>query len=116
MIDGGGNGRPRFAGAALVLTIFEYLRKRASDSVLAGVQDAIEFLNGKPAAAARPAADAPAKGVEQRKEESAPQSSPFDAQNYLAGPGPANDAAAENLPPPRRRGRPPRTERQNGAE
>lgn len=96
-----------------MLTIFEYLRKRAQDSVLAGVQDAVEFLDGKsvlagnkPEPAARAIPAQPATNVSSEH----PGAAPFDAQKYLAGPGPAKDAADETLPPPRRRGRP----RKNG--
>lgn len=98
-----------------VLTIFEYLRKRAQDSVLAGVQDAIAQLDGKSGLAGkletapRAAQQHPATTIS--TENSAP--APVDPQKYLAGPGPESEAADGALPPPRRRGRP-RTKGEQG--
>lgn len=88
-----------------MLTIFEYLRKLARESVLSGVQDAVEYLGGKAGSTQRTVGDqSPTTNAE-----SAPPAPPrFNAQNYLAGPGPAPNGQPEDLPPPRRRGRPPR--------
>jgi hypothetical protein len=89
-----------------VLTIFEYLRKLARESVLSGVQDAVEYLGGKPSSDSRNVAD--------RSQPTEPEATPpvgprFNAQNYLKGPGPAPSDQPDGLPPPRRRGRPPKT-------
>jgi hypothetical protein len=86
-----------------VLTIFEYLRKRARESVMAGVQDAVEYLDGKSTDVASTAS--PEKTATTIST-ATPEPQPFDAQKYLAIPGPTNGATTPALPPPRRRGRP----------
>lgn len=92
-------------GVTLVLTIFEYLRKRARESVLAGVQEAVEYLDGKSNSAPRTVAD---HSKPTNADTTPPAAPPFNAQNYLAGPGPFLNGQPEALPPPRRRGRPPK--------
>jgi hypothetical protein len=89
-----------------VLTIFEYLRKLARESVLSGVQDAVEYLGGKAGGSQRTVEDQSPS----TNSETAPPAPPrFNAQNYLAGPRPAPNGQPDDLPPPRRRGRPPRS-------
>lgn len=94
-----------------MLTIFEYLRKRACESIVSGVQDALESLErngytgdqvtGSTAeASSRPGADA--SELEHRPD---PNSASEDTR-LLEG-----KAASEDLPPPRRRGRPPKKKR-----
>lgn len=93
-------------GARLVLTIFEYLRKLARESVLSGVQDAVEYLGGKSSSDSPNVVDRSTTTDSEAAPPSAQQSS---AGNYLAGHGPAQNDQPDGLPPPRRRGRPPKT-------
>jgi len=87
-----------------VFTIFEYLRKRARESVLSGVQEAVEYLDGKSSAAARTGPTPPPTTGN-----TPPAETPlFNPQNYLAGPAAPQNGQPEALPPPRRRGRPPK--------
>ena len=88
-----------------MLTIFEYLRKLARESVLSGVQDAVEYLGGKTGGSQRTVED-----HSPTNSDAVPPVPPrFNPQNYLAGPGPAPNGPPDDLPPPRRRGRPPKS-------
>lgn len=89
-----------------MLTIFEYLRKLARESVLSGVQDAVEYLGGKSSSDSPNVVD---RFPTSDSEAAPPTAQRFDARNYLAGHGPAQNDQAGGLPPPRRRGRPPKT-------
>jgi hypothetical protein len=89
-----------------VLTIFEYLRKLARESVMSGVQDAVEYLGGKAGSSQRTADN---HSITTGSEAAPPDAPRFNAQNYLAGPGPDPNRQPDDLPPPRRRGRPPRS-------
>ena len=106
MLAGGENDVIDILGATLVLTIFEYLRKRARESVLSGVQDAVEYLDGKSGSSLRTVVDHSPTVNSGTTPPAAPR---FDAQNFLAGPSSEQNGQPEALPPPRRRGRPPKS-------
>ena len=89
-----------------MLTIFEYLRKRARESVLSGVQDAVEYLDGKSGSSQQTVVE---HGPTATSDATPPAVPRFNPQNYLAGPGPGQNGQPEALPPPRRRGRPPKS-------
>lgn len=90
-----------------MLTIFEYLRKLARESVLSGVQDAVEYLGGKSSTAEQTVVD---HSTTSESDKPAPPTAPrLNAQNYLAGHGPSPNGQPDDVPPPRRRGRPPRS-------
>ena len=89
-----------------MLTIFEYLRKLARESVLSGVQDAVEYLGGKAGSSPRTAEEHSPPTTSDSPPPAAPR---FNAQNYLAGPKSDQNSHPDDLPPPRRRGRPPRS-------
>ena len=89
-----------------MLTFFEYLRQRAFQSIVVGVQDALDSLEKEPyksqlnATANQPgrAASPNLQGQVTKSEEAG------EKQLTLVSTGP------DSLPPPRRRGRPPKSD------
>lgn len=110
-------------GSRVVLTIFEYLRRRASESILEGVQDAVAALEkGVPQSQVNPSrgTGTPAgtglpgpshKPGEPPSADATPATNGSNFQGLLAGLAPAENSQKPGLPPPRRRGRPRNEER-----
>lgn len=86
-----------------MLTFFEYLRERAHRSILAGVEDALEDLEGP-----SPADDGDATGKLLEKIRSFEETAPSGKQPLVGGApaGEENSARTAEPPPPRKRGRP----------
>jgi hypothetical protein len=94
-----------------VLTLFEYLRRRAFDAVIDGTQDALEFLESpKSLDQTEAAEDALARrrpGLGSQQNSSGEETADSDAGD---GDKKGRSQPSEHLPPPRRRGRPRKNE------
>ena len=96
-----------------MLTLFEYLRKRACESIVAGVQDAVESLDRRSQVQTTDISRPELPRVES-KSSSQPNAAPrehtateFDPEKFLTGPATTREGSRE-LPPPRRQ-QPPRS-------
>ncbi len=90
-----------------MLTFFDYLRPRAFESVLSGAQEALEVLENSPDR------NEPSSGKPRGQESTLgfqPTKPDKQADSSTKSEGPASDSE-DPLPPPRRRGRPPRKSR-----
>lgn len=97
-----------------MLTLFDYLRQRAFESVIDGTQDALEYLeNQKGFDQRRTAEDLLARrrpGLgSQEKHSGAKKENSGGAANHEKN----GDQSDEQMPPPRRRGRPRKNEQSN---
>lgn len=95
-----------------MLTLFEYLRKRACESIVAGVQDAVESLD-RPSQVHTTDISRPDPPRVESKSTNEPNVTPreslateFDPEKFLTGPAKAREGSRE-LPPPRRQTNPP---------
>lgn len=104
-----------------MLTIFEYLRKRAFESVVAGVQDAVQAIEPNPPKGSSSPSSTELKSTSSensplRISDVEPVAAEFDPQKFLSGPVsnsvPHAGPDTPTVPPPRRRGRPRRQDRQ----
>jgi hypothetical protein len=93
----------RETGGKQVLTFFEYLRRRAFESIVEGAEEAVDFLEAKTERRSSNAEKALTQTLmkldSEREQESAPPTNAPDSEGLLAESDPS-------LPPPRRRGRP----------
>lgn len=90
-------------GGKQVLTFFEYLRRRAFESIVEGAEEAVGFLEAKSERRSsnteKSLTQALMKLDSGREQESAPPANAPDSEGLLAEGDPS-------IPPPRRRGRP----------
>ena len=90
-----------------MLTFFEYLRQRAFESIVVGVQEALDSLEREPF-----------KGQLNATVNPPGHAAPLNLQGQATGSQEAGETqlalvstAPDSLPPPRRRGRPPKSDR-----
>lgn len=90
-------------GGKQVLTFFEYLRRRAFESIVEGAEEAVDFLEAKTERHSSNAEKALTQTLikldSEREQECSPPTNASDSEGLLAESDPS-------LPPPRRRGRP----------
>lgn len=94
-------------GDKQVLTFFEYLRKRAFESIVEGAQEAVDFLEDKKAPSISTAEATLTKTLTEK--DSARDEKSREMKDRSSSEDHPSSASDQSLPPPRRRGRP-RTE------
>lgn len=94
-------------GDKQVLTFFEYLRKRAFESIVEGAQEAVDFLEDKKAPSISTAEATLTKTLTEKDSERDEKSRAI--KDRSSNEDHPSSASEQSLPPPRRRGRP-RTE------
>ena len=87
-----------------MLTFFDYLRRRAFESIVAGVHDALSSLENEEI----PSDLAVATNALEKNKSRNSESNASDADKLAKPPLEASQKSSESLPPPRRRGRPPK--------